>query len=117
MKGARTLPSAPTMWGRVGGAFRRSGNRSPVACGARSGAPIAASTTRRTSAPPASLARTGVDENERDIRQERAAREEDGPGRRTSGHQKQVAGAQRLEGEPAEAWPGRHDLHGERAAQ
>ena len=63
------------------------------------------------------LARARIDQRERRVRQQRAAGEKQRAGRRAAGDQIDVARAQRLEHQPAEARPRGDHLDGERSAQ
>src|SRR5439155_12898619 len=101
-------PAASRTWGTVGGAFRKPSKRASTACGARSGAPSATRAVAPTMAAPARrlVRRTGnrilvtgarIDDGQRDIRQQRAEREEHGARRGAAGHQVDVARPQRIE--------------------
>src|SRR5262245_22307067 len=119
MNGACHTPLVSRTCGTVGGALRSAGNDASTECDDTNGASTPAIETVTTSARPNVRLITGarIHEAERNVGQQRAEREEDGAGAGTAGHEIDVARAQRVEHQAAEAWPCRDDLHRERSAQ
>ena len=107
--------------GTVGGAFSsRSNLIVDPACGASSGADERrrAPRPRRTATPAARLfTRTRIHDAERDVRQQRAEREEQRAGAGAAGDEVDVARAQRVEHQPAEARPRGDHFDRERSAE
>ena len=112
---------------RVGGALSRPAKCASTACGASNGAASAASSAiaderqrrRRASCapPPASRCARGSTSAEREVRHQRAAGEEQRAGAGAAGDQIDVARAQRVEHQAAEARPRGDHFDRERSAE
>ena len=118
-----TTGDRPSRCGRIGGACRKSRNASPASYGASHGATSAKQRQRgekHAGAPdharsPDRDARIGIGQQQ--VGDQRAGGEEERAGRGAAGDEEQIARLQRVEHQPPEPRPRRHDFDDERAAE